>query len=616
MRSQRFEARGTFRATPEMLWPLLADTPRLNRAIGLPPIEYELTPLEQGGSRVTAAMRLAGLTLARWTEHPFRWEAPRGYLVVRDFNGGLLGHLFERVRAGVQLAPARDRTELLVYADLTPRNYLGALLARVLIGPKSVGDVVRQCRIFERFLNGQLDQPHPQLAARSTLPPAATTASDELLQRGLDQHAVGLLRRHLAEAPDEDVIRMRPFELADRWGLDRRQILALFLHATTAGLLAMTWDVLCPNCRIGKAEYFNLRDLDTQAHCEACNITFGAQFDRLVEVRFSVAPTLRRVEQREFCIGGPMNTPHVIAQVSLPPGGRDRVIFDLAPGSYRLRTSGKLGQVLIEAQPEAVDGPRVAAPSVLELALQKTGFQPCAAEVAAGPVTLDLVNVTEQEQIVVLEGNAWPDTIATAALVSTLQEFRDLFSSEALAPGLQLGIEHLAFMFTDLTGSTALYQAIGQARAFRLVQDHFRVLGLAISEHRGALVKTIGDAVMATFTDGADALAAALRIQRDIRGLAVPDGVDPARLVKIGLHQGPCVAVNLNNRLDYFGTTVNTAARIEHECRGGQIVASLALCRSPAAEALLARADVHREEEIVRLRGVADPLPIYRVTLS
>jgi hypothetical protein len=177
MRSQRFEARGTFRATPEMLWPLLADTPRLNRAIGLPPIEYELTPLEQGGSRVTAAMRLAGLTLARWTEHPFRWEAPRGYLVVRDFNGGLLGHLFERVRAGVQLAPARDRTELLVYADLTPRNYLGALLARVLIGPKSVGDVVRQCRIFERFLNGQLDQPHPQLAARSTLQPAATTAS-------------------------------------------------------------------------------------------------------------------------------------------------------------------------------------------------------------------------------------------------------------------------------------------------------------------------------------------------------------------------------------------------------------------------------------------------------
>jgi class 3 adenylate cyclase len=129
-------------------------------------------------------------------------------------------------------------------------------------------------------------------------------------------------------------------------------------------------------------------------------------------------------------------------------------------------------------------------------------------------------------------------------------------------------------------------------------------------------VKTIGDAVMATFADGADALAAALRIQRDIRHLIVPEGVDPSRLVKVGLHQGACVAVNFNNRLDYFGTTVNTAARIEHECRGGQVVASLAICRSPAAEAILANSCAQIEEEVVRLRGLADPLPIYRITAS
>src|SRR5439155_10605793 len=135
----------------------------------------------------------------------------------------------------------------------------------------------------------------------------------------------------------------------------------------------------------------------------------------------------------------------------------------------------------------------------------------------------------------------------------------------------------------DLTGSTALYQAIGQARAFRLVQDHFRMLGSAISANGNAVVKTIGDAVMATFPSGADALAAALQIQVDIRELQAPNGVDVAHLVKIGLHQGACVAVNLNERLDYFGTTVNTAARIEHECRGGQIVASLAACQGAVA---------------------------------
>jgi class 3 adenylate cyclase len=216
--------------------------------------------------------------------------------------------------------------------------------------------------------------------------------------------------------------------------------------------------------------------------------------------------------------------------------------------------------------------------------------------------------------VVAVETSLWPSTIATAALISTLQEFRDLFSSEALAPGLQLGIESLAFMFTDLTGSTALYQRVGQARAFRLVQDQFEVLGGAIAANRGALVKTIGDAVMASFSSGADALAAGLQIQRDIRQLAAPDGVDTSRLVKVGLHLGPCVAVTLNERLDYFGTTVNTAARIEHECRGGQVLASLAVCQSPQARQLLESSGASIEEEVVRLRGLAEPVAVYRIT--
>jgi len=241
-------------------------------------------------------------------------------------------------------------------------------------------------------------------------------------------------------------------------------------------------------------------------------------------------------------------------------------------------------------------------------------IEPAVADVAAGPLSLELVNASEREQLVILETNLWPDTIATAAIVSTMQEFRDLFSSEVLAPGLQLGVENLAFMFTDLTGSTALYQAIGQARAFRLVQDHFRILRAAITANRGALVKTIGDAIMATFPSGGDALAAGLQIQRDIRGLSAPNGVETAHLVKIGLHQGPCVAVNLNDRLDYFGTTVNAAARIEHECRGGQIVASLAVCGSEAAAERLKQSGARCDEEVVRLRGIAEPVPVYRIT--
>jgi adenylate cyclase len=623
----RFEGRDRFRVTPEALWPLISNTAKLNRAVGMPPVEYAVVPSDGGGSHIEARARVLGMPLARWTEYPFRWEAPHGYTVVRELHGGPL----RRVRIGVQLTPDDGGTEALIYTEFVPRNALGSALVRRL-GPASVGRVLQQCRVFERYLLGQSDNPFPKLAGSKELPAEARGATDELVRRGLDQRGVELLRQHLAEAPDEDVVKMRPFELADRWGLDRRQTLALFLHATTAGLVTMTWDVLCPNCRVAKEEHASLREVSAEAHCETCNIKFDATFDRSVEVRFSVAPVLRRVHNRQFCIGGPMNTPHVLAQASVPPGEVERLSCKLAPGTYRVRAASSQGRALLEA---VQDGRGTTDPSAssgqagrrttneapgeansLAVAVTAHAIEPSTAEVSAGAMSLEVHNSSEREQLVVVEGNLWPDTAATAAIVSTLQEFRDLFSSEALAPGLQLGVENLAFMFTDLTGSTAMYQAIGQARAFRLVQDHFLVLRRAISSNRGAQVKTIGDAVMATFPGGADALAAAFQIQRDIRDLPAPAGVDTAHLVKVGLHQGPCVAVTLNNRLDYFGTTVNTAARIEHECRGGQIVASLAACQPEAAAELLKASGARLEEEVVYLRGIAEPVPVYRITPS
>src|SRR5262249_59119966 len=130
-----------------------------------------------------------------------------------------------------------------------------------------------------------------------------------------------------------------------------------------------------------------------------------------------------------------------------------------------------------EARQRASPGPRT------RVTLAGAGATPDAAEVGAGSLALDLVNRLDAPITVLLENVAWPDTAATAAFIGTLAEFRDLFSAEVLAPGLEVAIESLAFLFTDLTGSTALYQAIGQARAFRLVQGHFVVLGTAIPPH-------------------------------------------------------------------------------------------------------------------------------------
>jgi class 3 adenylate cyclase len=196
-------------------------------------------------------------------------------------------------------------------------------------------------------------------------------------------------------------------------------------------------------------------------------------------------------------------------------------------------------------------------------------------------------NGTAHEQLFILERMAWSDQATTAAEVTALQLFRDLFASEALRPGQQISVGSLAVLFTDLRDSTRLYRQIGDAPAFGLVMDHFDVLRDAIVAEGGAVVKTIGDAVMAVFRHPAAAIRAILVAQR--RLAAPPEGLRPLFL-KAGVHYGPCIAVTLNDRLDYFGSTVNIAARLEALSSGTDVVISTAVRHDPDVEALLAQA--------------------------
>jgi adenylate cyclase len=599
---QRFEVRGTFKATPEALWPLVADTPTLNRAIGLPPIEYEVTPLATGGSHTIGMVRAYGLTLARWDEHPFFWREPFGWTAFRDFHGGP----FEQFMGGVDLVREGDQTDVRVFAELTPRNLVGKLLLKAGVGQQGVAKILKQIALFDAYLSGQGSDPFPTLAPKAAPPDRIWEAAGRLIAAGCPQALVDRLCQHIVTARDEEVERMRPFELADRWGEDRRTALAVFLKATVAGLLTMTWDMLCPGCRVGKSEVRTLRDLRAEGHCDACNIVFDASFDQLVEVRFAPAPAIRQVTLREYCIGGPMRTPHVVAQIPLAPGEHQAYASQIGPGLYRVRAAGTEAAAALQVVSDA------GSPSI-SFTIRPDAIEPRHATVAAGQVQVSATNELPAPTALVLEDTRWPDTVATAAMVSTLPEFRDLFSSEVLAPGLQLGVSRLAFLFTDLTGSTALYQRVGQARAFRIVQDQFVLLGAAISEHNGAIVKTIGDAVMATFPSGGDALAAGLAIQRAIRRLELRGEADPATLVRVGIHMGPCVAVTANDRLDYFGTTVNIASRVEHEAQGGEVAATAEVCESPDAQAVLAATRVQAEMTMARLKGIAEPVRIYRL---
>jgi class 3 adenylate cyclase len=215
----------------------------------------------------------------------------------------------------------------------------------------------------------------------------------------------------------------------------------------------------------------------------------------------------------------------------------------------------------------------------------------------------------------------------TADRMTALQAFRDLFSDDVLRPGDEVSISRVTLLFSDLRGSTALYQKIGDATAYHLVRDHFAFLAQTIRDHQGAIVKTIGDAVMAAFARPEDGLAAAVAIQRQVAtfnhehpvgdgpGDGPGDGGD-AIAIKLGLHQGPCIVVTLNDRLDYFGSTVNLAARLQGQSRGGDIVLSREIAEDPAVAPILdclAGEGVPAQRDQAALKGFAEPLAFRRL---
>ncbi len=142
---------------------------------------------------------------------------------------------------------------------------------------------------------------------------------------------------------------------------------------------------------------------------------------------------------------------------------------------------------------------------------------------------------------------------------------------EVLRPDLALEVSRATLLFTDLGASTALYAARGDARAFHLVQAHFTLLSAIIDAHGGAVVKTLGDAVMASFTDEGAGLAAALEMLERCPRFREHADADTLSL-KLGLNAGPAYVVTANGALDDFGQSVNMAARIQGQARDDELV--------------------------------------------
>jgi len=571
----RYKWEWDLQSSPEELWPLVSDTNRFDRDTGVPPLKRLEPGRRLANARLQFRQRVFGLPLD-YVQEPYEWVYPYQYGVVRRYKRGPLAVMDVQVRFEPK---PRGGTRCIYRVAVQPRNIFGLAGIPILIGRIFAQRFEKTFRSYDRMVvSGKPLQAERQ---RIEFAPGGrerlTTLKERLLSEGSAPVLVARLAQIIETRDPIGLSRIRPYELADAWQENRRSVLELCLLATRVGLLEFQWDLLCPLCRNARATSSALGDVRSTVHCDTCNIDFSANFERSVELTFCPNPAIRPIDRKSYCIGGPVDTPHVIVQQVLPPGDRRTISTVLEQGRYRVRVLEGTGGQFFRSEPDAEQ--------------HKISFAACAdgwpgdEPVIIQQPEITFENQTDEEHLLILERMAWTDQAATAAEVIVLQRFRDLFANEALRPGEQISVGSLAILFTDLRESTRMYSEIGDAPAFGIVMNHFDVLRDAIAAENGSVVKTIGDAVMAVFPRPAGGLRAILEAQRQ---LEVLNTGSVALRLKAGLHYGPCIAVTLNDRLDYFGSVVNMASRLEGQSSGQDIVVSSSVFSDPEVAMMLA----------------------------
>ena len=540
-------------SVPQAIWPFAADTNRFNRDTGQPGIEM----LDNVKGVRHVRMKLP-LMRVEWQEEPFEWTYPYSFGILRTYSKGPIDEM--RVQANFDPGP-EGGTHVRYQTWMKASNLLVQLAIPFVIGLIAKNRFEQAFRVYDRLANT------PGSGIEVSRPRGLTSGgrarfrslSETVIRQGTDRSLVAKLEDFLDRADELSVQRIRPYALADRWEVNRRAVLEMFLRATQAGILDMSWDLLCPSCRGTTEGHTNLGDVRGRSHCNTCQIDFTVNFDHNIEVVFRPNPSIRAVELgAAFCVGSPQFQPHVVMSQSVAALRSLPVSMQLAPGRYSLRASNVAGSVALAADPQ---GSQQA-----DIRVTSFGWPPELQTVSLCP-TLNLINATDAEQTFQLERTAWSDQASTAADVTALQVFRDLFATEVVRPGEEISIGSVTLMFTDLRDSTRLYRKIGDASAFGRVREHFEILEKSIASEGGAIVKTMGDSVMATFRHPLHALRAVWNAQT-----AIAERGEPMLWLKVGMHKGPCIVVNLNDRLDYFGSTVNIAARLPAFSQGGELV--------------------------------------------
>jgi class 3 adenylate cyclase len=465
-----------------------------------------------------------------------------------------------------------------------------------------------------------------------------TEARFAVLRQSADAQAVAALEKFVREAKDIDLNRINVIEFAARHALPEGKVLDMFLHAAQIGLFDMSWNVLCPGCGGVLGSNATLRNVHRGEYaCAICAAGYEPTLDEMVEVSFTVSPRVRQIaahtpEQlpmwdyvRQMFWSSGIEFPDmdhaeymkrfVIDWTELGPGEKGTMSLQLPEGFVIVFEPVTHAAQFLDVKGEPTRD-RQEFGVVYNNVFSPTGT----AQFRPGPLRLTLENRTKGRVLPALyvAGDELHNLLGrrkrflTARTLLTNQTFRDLFRTDTLEIDQRLKITSLTFVFTDLKASTALYERIGDLAAYDMVKEHFGVLNDVVARESGAVVKTIGDAVMASFPTPDRGMTAVLAMRDAMKQLNARRASDDL-LLKIGIHEGPCLAVTLNDRLDYFGQTVNIASRVQGLATTPSIFATEPIVRHPDTAAILASAGLQPVPQRHSLRGISEELTVYEI---
>lgn len=465
-------------------------------------------------------------------------------------------------------------------------------------------------------------------------PEAASRTIDEaLLRAGLEalrsagawpEGLVSSLEAFVRHADDVDLYRVDPISWADGHSVSSSVAVDLFLHAARASLFDLSWEMVCQGCGWVLKRLEHLKDVREHLFCHTCQNNRDMSLDEFIVVSFTVSPRLAGIEHHH-----PERLPFerrlfdclITRFIVLQEGRRlvdhfrqaAQVVTTVEPGE-RKAFSVVVSPGLVYGGPgflASVDGGP--GERVLDLVVSSGRLQPSRARLSSGALEISITNTDDEPADVCLFGAPEPPIFRrplgglSAKRLIHSTTWRRLFGDDLPLSDSALTVRDVAILFTDLKGSTALYQRVGDLAAWSLVFRHFHCVQRVVEECGGVWVKSIGDAVMASFMAPEDAVKAARAMLRAVSALDANGDLS----LKIGVHAGPAIVVAMNGALDYFGHTVNLAARVQGLAQAGEVCVSDSVYQIPAVSQLLAGA--HAERMDAELRGIAATETVWRI---